>query len=180
MNARFLEKTFYDVFFSTYQTVLKGGFDEPFYLACDESGVSQIQYRYDYASSALHEVSHWCVAGKERRQQDDFGYWYAEDGRTLAQQKEFEKFEVQPQAYECLFHWSCGMKFDVSVDNLALPDYDPSPFRDAVLNRVNELIENGLPDRVSLFAQALFARHYQSSESLVIPHLRECYENYCR
>lgn len=72
------------------------------------------------------------------------------------------------------------MKFDVSVDNLALPDYDPSPFRDAVLNRVNELIENGLPDRVSLFAQALFARHYQSSESLVIPHLRECYENYCR
>ncbi|SBS31622.1 Elongation factor P hydroxylase [Marinomonas aquimarina] len=180
MNARFLEKTFHDVFFSAYNTVLKGGFEEPFYLAQDPQGISQIQYRYDYPSSALHEVSHWCVAGPQRRQQDDFGYWYAEDGRSLEQQKEFEKFEVQPQAYECLLHWSCGMRFDVSVDNLALPDYDASPFRNAVLQRALELIENGIPERVLAYATALYVNHYQAPAASLLSHLRECHENYCR
>lgn len=180
MNATTLEKTFYDVFFSDYQTILVGGFEEPFYQACDPQGTAQIQYRFDYASSALHEVSHWCVAGSERRQQDDFGYWYAEDGRSLAQQKEFEKFEVRPQAYECIFHWAAGMRFDVSVDNLALPDYDASPFREAVLERVHVLLESGLPTRVERFASALFVKCFDQLPEQLIPYLRECHENYRR
>ncbi|WP_067223981.1 elongation factor P hydroxylase [Marinomonas gallaica] len=180
MNASFLEKTFHDVFFSAYSTVLKGGFDEPFYLAKDPQGISQIQYRYDYPSSALHEVSHWCVAGYERRKQDDFGYWYAEDGRSLEQQKEFERFEVQPQAYECIFHWACAMSFEVSVDNLALPDYDAKPFRNVVLEKVRTLIDSDIPERVLTYAEALYTNHYQAPAASLLHHLRECHENYCR
>lgn len=180
MNAKCLEKTFHDVFFYAYKTQLVGGFAEPFYLARDEDGQARIQYRDDYSSSALHEVSHWCVAGSERRRQDDFGYWYAEDGRTLAQQKAFERFEVLPQAYECIFHWSCGLAFDVSVDNLALPDYDPSPFRKAVLDKVMALLEAGLPERVDDYASALFSRVFQRPAEQLMIHLRECHENYRR
>ena len=33
-------------------------------------------------NSALHEISHWTIAGKERRLLADLGYWYAPDGRT--------------------------------------------------------------------------------------------------
>lgn len=180
MQATCLEKAFHDVFFSDYKTKLVGGFDEPFYLACDPDGVAQIQYRYDYASSALHEISHWCVAGPDRRKQDDFGYWYAEDGRTLEQQKEFEQYEVRPQAYECLFHWACNMRFDVSVDNLAFPDYDPAPFRNAVLKQVGVLLDQGLPQRVESFARTLFAQTSGQSPDQLISHLRECHENYRR
>lgn len=180
MKATSLEKTFRDVFFSDYRTELVGGFDEPFYQAFTNHQVAQIQYRYDFASSALHEVSHWCVAGPERRQLDDFGYWYAEDGRSLEQQRAFERMEVLPQAYECIFHWAAQMRFDVSVDNLTLPDYDATPFRDAVLMRVATLLENGLPERVERFATALFVRCSENMPEQLIPYLRECHENYRR
>ncbi len=179
LTAEILEKTFKDVFFNAYKTTLCGGFDEPFYLASDSDGIAQIQYRYDYASSALHEISHWCVAGEARRQLDDFGYWYAEDGRSEAQQKQFEQVEITPQSYECIFHWAAGMPFDVSVDNLALPDYDPTPFRRAVYDNVKTLLENGLPKRVEQFAQALYLRTAQSSLPLQ-QFLRESHENNCR
>lgn len=179
MNATFLEKTFNDVFFSAYNTRLVGGFDEPFYLAKDEQNVSQIQYRFDYPSSALHEIAHWCVAGVERRKVDDFGYWYAEDGRTLEQQKTFEQFEVQPQAYECILHWAAGMKFDVSVDNLALPEYDASPFRLAVYQRVKQILTDGLPERVQALSEALYQGFKMNSTLSLNDHLRACYENYC-
>ncbi len=43
--------------------------------------------RTDFFASALHEISHWCVAGKARREQVDFGYWYCPDGRDAMTQK---------------------------------------------------------------------------------------------
>ena len=69
-------------------------------------------------AKSLLEISHWCVAGKERRGLSDFGYWYAPDGRTAAQQQAFERVEVKPQALECLFTLACGRRFQVSQDNL--------------------------------------------------------------
>lgn len=53
-------------------------------------------------NSALHEISHWTIAGKERRLLADLGYWYAPDGRTREQQALFEQVEVKPQAIEWL------------------------------------------------------------------------------
>src|SRR3546814_12851389 len=73
-------------------------------------------------------VAHWCLAGAARRRQDDYGYWYAADGRDLEQQHLFEQVEVKPQALELLFSDVCGLNFCVSVDNLALPEHDASGF----------------------------------------------------
>ncbi len=49
-------------------------------------------------ASALHEISHWCIAGKARRELVDFGYWYCPDGRDAMTQSQFEDVEVKPQA----------------------------------------------------------------------------------
>ncbi|RDL45946.1 hypothetical protein DN730_02530 [Marinomonas piezotolerans] len=179
LTVDILEKTFSDVFFDAYKTQLVGGFDEPFYLAHGADGIAQIQYRYDYLSSALHEISHWCVAGAKRRQIDDYGYWYAEDGRTLEQQVQFEHVEIVPQAYECLFHWSSGLPFEVSVDNLSLAEYDASPFKQAVQDHVGKLLNYALPIRVAQFSSALYK--ITGIEQMPLKEfLRECYENNCR
>ena len=70
-------------------------------------------------------MSHWCIAGKERRDLSDFGYWYAPDGRSSAQQQAFERVEIKPQALEYLFTLACGRRFQVSQDNL-FADFDTS------------------------------------------------------
>mgnify|MGYP003609233804 FL=1 len=73
----------------------------------------------------LLEQSHWSLTGSERRSLSDFGYWYAPDGRTAAQQQAFERVEIKPQALECLFSLACGRNFQVSQDNL-FADFDTS------------------------------------------------------
>ena len=65
------------------------------------------------------------MAGEARRRLSDFGYWYAPDGRTEAQQQAFERVEIQPQALECLFTLACRRHFQVSQDNL-FADFDTS------------------------------------------------------
>ncbi len=76
-------------------------------------------------TKSLLELSHWCIAGKARRQLADFGYWYAPDGRSEAQQQAFERVEIKPQALECLFTLACRRVFRVSQDNL-FADFDTS------------------------------------------------------
>lgn len=73
----------------------------------------------------LLEISHFCIAGDQRRLLPDFGYWYAPDGRSAAQQQAFERVEIKPQALECLFTHACGRPFQVSQDNL-FADFDTS------------------------------------------------------
>ncbi len=127
-TAASLELLFARCFESGWQTRLEGGADEPFYKAAKAGQLAVIYYRADYFSSALHEIAHWCLAGEQRRQKDDYGYWYIEGARDLAQQKQFEAVERKPQALEKLFAEACQRPFRVSVDNLSLPDYDPAPF----------------------------------------------------
>lgn len=112
----------FDSEFAPLSTRLVGGYGEPFYLA---GPPSEIRFREDFLRSALHEVAHWCVAGAERRKQDDFGYWYCPDGRDQAQQQAFEQVEVRPQAIEAEFCQAIGIPFCPSQDNLngdVLPD----------------------------------------------------------
>jgi len=113
-----LAQVFQDLFYESYRTVLRGGYDEPFYLAPIEGQNGEIRFRHDFLRSALHEISHWLVAGDERRNQDDFGYWYAPDGRDLSQQSTFFKVEVKPQAIEWTLCETLGLEFDISADNL--------------------------------------------------------------
>jgi len=151
-----LQNIFHDTFRKAYKTELVFGADEPFYEASksvDEE--NKIICRSDFFASALHEIAHWCVAGAERRRKDDFGYWYNPDGRSLVQQKSFEKVEIIPQAFEKAFSIACNYPFKVSVDNLSLPGYDSSPFELKVHNQLLIFKENGFPKRATKFISAL-------------------------
>ena len=106
-----LIRIFNGLFLQSLNTELVIGDDEPIYLpADDEYSHHRIVFAHGFFASALHEIAHWCVAGAKRRTLVDFGYWYKPDGRTAAEQAEFERVEVQPQAYEWILSESAGPK----------------------------------------------------------------------
>lgn len=156
-----LEKVFDECFLVSENTRLVGGATEPLYQPAAEPGMPHLlYYREDFFASALHEISHWCIAGTERRKLLDFGYWYAPEGRNAEQQLAFETVEVKPQALEWYFAQACGYAFRVSVDNLdpvsgALPD--TGDFRGRVEAQARRWQVDGLPSRGELFFRALAA-----------------------
>ena len=154
-----LERIFDACFYARYHTRLFGGAAEPVYQPGGAaSKCNALYYREDYFASALHEVSHWCIAGAQRRQQPDFGYWYAPEGRNLNQQRDFESVERKPQALEWYFSKACGYRFQVSVDNLALANaglHDATAFQHAVLEQALIWQQEGLPARAAIFYRAL-------------------------
>lgn len=120
-----------------------GGADEPFYqapvyrssyqssfsqdktLANELTGTEKLQskaklfFRANYPRSLLHELSHYCLAGKARRQLDDFGYWYTPCGRDEAQQRAFEQVEARPQGLEKALCEAIGIAFSPSLDDFS-------------------------------------------------------------
>jgi elongation factor P hydroxylase len=143
-----------------FQTRLVGGFDEPFYCARGEDGWAGIRYTRDYERSALHELAHWCVAGPERRRQDDYGYWYAPDGRSREQQQLFFRVEVRPQAIEKHFCTALGIPFSVSVDNLGNPAIEGiGEFTRAVDQCYTTYVRQNLPARAAAIHHCLRAWH---------------------
>ena len=109
--------------FSEQNVELVRGDKEPEYFPAKNNSPARIEFAHGFFASALHELSHWCIAGKKRRQLPDYGYWYAPDGRNAAQQRAFEQLEIKPQALECLFTLACKRHFQVSQDNL-FADFD--------------------------------------------------------
>ena len=154
-----LERLFALAFAQDFQTRLIGGAEEPLYQPGDTSRPHQIHYRHDYFASALHEVAHWCVAGSQRRLQTDYGYWYAEDGRTEQQQRLFEHVEIKPQALEWIFSKATGSPFKVSADNLAQNLGPSSSFKQAIFKACQDYCAVGLPPRPARFVAEL-AKHY--------------------
>ena len=157
-QAQRLEQVFARCFSRRWRTRLVGGADEPSYQpATDLHASHMLFYRSDYFASALHETAHWCIAGEQRRQLPDFGYWYAPDGRDQQQQLGFEAVEAKPQALEWLFSLACDYRFRISVDNLGAADgvLDTMPFRQQVLIAARQWQRSGLPQRAELFFQAL-------------------------
>ena len=135
--------------------LVKGG-DEPIYLPADENRpYHALFFANGFFSSALHECSHWLIAGKARREQEDFGYWYTPDGRTAAQQALFQSVEVKPQAMEWVLSVAAGHKFRVSIDNLDGKESDTEAFKQAVYQQVKKYCEQGLSARAELFRNAL-------------------------
>ncbi|MFZ5723231.1 MAG: elongation factor P hydroxylase [Pseudomonadota bacterium] len=155
-------------FAATHRTRLVAGGDEPLYRpATTADGWHEIVFRHDYFQSALHEVAHWCVAGEARRRLPDYGYWYSPDGRTRAQQDEFEQVEARPQAVEWVLTAACGRRFAVSLDNLdAGEPLDEASLWRAVYRELQHCMgtDGGrgvqLPPRAAQFARAL-ARQYE-------------------
>ncbi|MDO7084746.1 elongation factor P hydroxylase [Pseudocolwellia sp. AS88] len=162
-----LIELFSATFFADYNTRLIKGDDEPVYLPASEAcSYHQIVFAHGYFSSGLHEIAHWCIAGKERRLKEDFGYWYEPDGRNEQQQKVFESVEVKPQAIEWAFCIAANKKFNVSADNLNGAEADTQAFKVAVLKQVEHYLEHGFPKRAQQFIDAL-AAFYQPSSSVL-------------
>jgi len=152
--ASTLVAIFDDLFKKPVSTVLRGGADEPFY---EPGSPSTVWFRYNYPRSALHEISHWCLAGPSRRQLPDYGYWYAPEGRNQVQQAAFFAVEVKPQAIESLFCEALGMPFDVSIDNLDAPPASEEvvAFRQRVIAQSAQFRSRGLPHRAQQFLRRL-------------------------
>lgn len=163
-NATDLIQLFERCFFAEFNTRLEGGAEEPFYQPAAVDQPARILFTRDYFSSALHEVAHWCVAGEARRGLADYGYWYAPDGRSIAEQLEFERVEVKPQALEWLFSSACGIRFRVSADNLASGLGATSGFKEAIAAQARAYCEQ-LAARPARFIAALGA-FYRTSSAL--------------
>lgn len=116
---------------------------------------NKIFFNRDYVASALHEAAHWCIAGSARREQVDYGYWYAPDGRNSQQQRMFEKVEVKPQAIEWAFSMACNASFSISNDNLLLTEHDSSVFEHAVKKQLLCYVKQGFPASAQQFLSVL-------------------------
>lgn len=165
-----LIEIFNNLFLSRYQTRLDYSNDEPIYLPADANEPQhRILFAHGFFASALHEISHWCIAGEKRRQLVDFGYWYEPDGRSRDKQREFESVEIKPQAIEWILTKASGGKFNISTDNL---EGDPQEiaagreqFANNVVKQAKNYLENGLPLRAGILKQALLD-YYQMHKKL--------------
>lgn len=158
-----LIQLFEEVFFEGENTRLVRGGKEPYYApAGDGRPAAEIVFAHGFFSSALHEVAHWCVAGKERRAVADFGYWYKPDGRSAEEQRVFEQVEVKPQALEWIFSRAAGTVFHFSADNLnADATADGSAwlrFQENVAAQAKAYAQK-MPSRAGRFAAALAERY---------------------
>ena len=134
-------------------TRLIGGFTEPFYQAAAAGSLAEVQFTRDYERSALHELGHWCIAGKQRRLKNDYGYWYVPDGRSDEQQRLFYTVETKPQAVEKYFCTALELTFEVSADNLG--NYSRADM-DAFSGRVDEQYRTYLAAGFPVRASAIF------------------------
>lgn len=155
------------VFAERYRTRLTRGGDEPLYQpASGDDDYHQVIFAHGFYASALHEISHWCIAGEQRRTLEDYGYWYLPDGRDAQQQVAFEAAEIAPQALESVFCEASQRPFHVSVDNLGgEADVDRERFANLVLSRAERYRAEGLPRRADAFRVAL-QRFYHQGASL--------------
>ncbi len=157
------------LFLPSENPCLVAGDDEPIYLPADnEHPHHRLIFAHGFYESALHEISHWCIAGKERRQLTDFGYWYEPDGRSADQQRAFEQVEVKPQAVEWLLSVACGRRFYVSTDNL---NGEPEAvaaglqrFRLNVAEQAEVYLRDGLPQRAEVLKNALLDYYHRHKE----------------
>ncbi len=153
-----LIRIFNACFYESYQTRLIRGEDEPLYLPMSQhTPYHSVIFAHGFFSSALHECAHWLIAGPRRREYVDYGYWYIPDGRTQAQQAEFESVEVKPQALEWILSDAAGYPFQFSIDNLNGPEIDAEAFKANVRAQVIRYREQGLWPRALHFRQALEA-----------------------
>ncbi|MCO7223640.1 elongation factor P hydroxylase [Pleionea sp. CnH1-48] len=139
--CRHLVSAFAEVF---PHLLIQGGADEPFYSAPKENAKATLYFRSNYPRSLLHEMSHYCLAGEQRRAQDDFGFWYVPCGRTQEQQEQFEKVEARPQGLEKAMCDIIGIDFSPSID-----DFSGRPPSDSFLQGIetayNEMLTNPPP-----------------------------------
>ena len=155
---RLIARCFNQLFARSEHCVLLGGATEPFYFAARAPHRSVLRYREDFAASALHEAAHWCIAGRARRAQHDFGYWYAPPPRSPSAQARFLEVEAKAQALERRFSWAAGIDFEPSLDDVeGLTRGAMESFAQRIELAHQRWCERGLPDRASAFERSLKA-----------------------
>ena len=154
LEAHQLICLFNQEFFVSDGTKLIGGAGEPYY---QPGSPHCIYFRDDYVRSALHEIAHWCVAGRRRRQLADYGYWYSPDGRDGEQQQAFFAVEARPQAVERCFCEAIGIPFSPSIDNIGaqIGSQQLDLFAASIQARCDQFARAGLPSRAARFIAAL-------------------------
>lgn len=151
-----IARCFNSTFARSENVVLVGGADAPFYVPARAPHRSIIRYRENFAASALHEVAHWCRAGRGRRLQHDFGFWYLPPPRDKHETHAFLDAEVPAQALESIFSAAAGLPFRVSLDDLELElSGCREQFAERVAAREQLWWSNGLPARAARFESAL-------------------------
>lgn len=152
-----LVRLFNGLFQPGHATILVPGGSEPEYLPADgQCRWNRIVFAHGFHASALHEVSHWCIAGHRRRQLYDYGYWYEPDGRDADRQAQFERVEARPQALEWLFTVASGRRFHLSMDNLAGEEPGQRErFAARVHDEVRRCLAGNTPPRAARFLEAL-------------------------
>lgn len=151
-----LQTIFNNCFLSSHNTELIGGASEPLYLPANEHRPRNcIYFTLDYYASGLHEIAHWLVAGEARRKLEDYGYWYAPDGRNTEQQQEFEAVEARPQALECILARAAGFPFRISADNLIGGAMPSEQFRHRIYDQILSYCHGLLNQRSLAFIEAL-------------------------
>jgi elongation factor P hydroxylase len=159
-----LIKIFNNLFQQAENTILVKGEHEPLYLpASSKCPHAQVIFAHGFYQSALHEIAHWCIAGQDRRQLVDYGYWYQPDGRSAEQQKIFEQVEIKPQALEWMFSVAAGSRFYISADNLSGEETEADHFKLAVYQQVKLYVEHGPPARAQRFLQGLLEHYSKNS-----------------
>lgn len=163
-NCSEIIEVFNTCFKQDLKTELVKGGDEPIYIPKTAYyPYHRVIFAHGFYASALHEISHWCIAGHARRLQVDFGYWYKPDGRTDSEQAEFEKVEVKPQALEWILAQSARFPFNVSLDNLSGGvdnEQRIQTFKYNIWQQVQHYLEFGLPERAKQLSDALI-EYYQ-------------------
>lgn len=155
---------FNQTFRQTYNTALIGGGEEPEYIPADKYVTyHRIIYTQDYIASALHEIAHWCIAGRVRRQQLDYGYWYIPDGRSEEEQTQFEWVESKSQALEWIFSNASKRQFIISIDNLdntqSRCNAPSINFKRNIIEHAQRYCQGALNARASIWSQALYRQY---------------------
>ena len=161
-NCDNLIALFNKTFTPAFNTRLEHADKDPEYIPANANTPQhRIRFAHGFVASALHEIAHWTIAGAERRQHYDFGYWYEPDGRNAAQQAAFFQVEVKPQALEWIFSEACGLPFQPSLDNLYGETADSTVFCRSVAQQAQAYCHGGMPPRAATWAAALAARFKQ-------------------
>lgn len=159
---------FNQTFMDSHNTQLVCCEEEPIYRPADKKhSQHRIIFAHGFFASALHEIAHWCVAGPQRRELEDYGYWYEPDGRSAERQAEFEKVEIKPQALEWIFSVACHHPFHFSADNLDSKLSISQSFKTLVYKQVESYLTEGLPSDAKIWTNTLIT-HYRSGSPLQI------------
>jgi len=157
MKAGRIIELFNTVFEQKYNTVLCGGANEPLYVpgGCDATEPSRLYFSFDFPRSALHEISHWCIAGSRRRKLVDFGYEYAPPPRLPAEQKQFFALELKTQTLEYIFCKAVRLKFSPSADNLRVNHETVTHYMQHIRDNATAWLHGGIKGDAGVFLEKL-------------------------